>query len=222
MWGGVAADPILVSIPMFIFMGAMLERSGLAKDLLGATEILLERVPGGLAVAVMLMGTIIAAPIGVVGAAVVMLSLIALPHMLAAGYNKQLALGTVASAGTLGILMPPAIMLVVMADLLHIGRNPVRRRHDPGTAAVRTLSDLYHARCDSKAEARARSLPDNRTADKGRVLARHVVWSGANDVPDGPRAGLDLRGLGDGDRERGHGRPGSMVSPRSMDGSRSR
>jgi tripartite ATP-independent transporter DctM subunit len=118
MWGGVAADPVLVSIPMFIFMGAILERSGSAKDMLGATEILLKRVPGGLAVAVMVMGTILAAPIGVVGAAVVLLSLIALPQMLAAGYNKELAVGTVAAAGTLGILIPPAIMLVVMAEML--------------------------------------------------------------------------------------------------------
>src|SRR5688572_21644336 len=118
MWGGVAADPVLVSIPMFIFMGSILQRSGSAKDMLGATEILLKRVPGGLAVAVMVMGTILAAPIGVVGAAVVLLSVIALPQMLAAGYNKELALGTVASAGTLGILLPPAIMLVVMAEML--------------------------------------------------------------------------------------------------------
>ena len=119
MWGGVAADPVLVSIPMFIFMGSILQRSGSAKDMLGATEILLKRVPGGLAVAVMVMGTILAAPIGVVGAAVVLLSVIALPQMLAAGYNKELALGTVASAGTLGILIPPAIMLVVMAEMLN-------------------------------------------------------------------------------------------------------
>ena len=118
MWGGVAVDPVLVSIPMFIFMGSILERSGSAKDMLSATEILLKRVPGGLAVAVMVMGTILAAPIGVVGAAVVMLSVIALPQMLAAGYDKRLAIGTIASAGTLGILIPPAIMLVVMAEML--------------------------------------------------------------------------------------------------------
>jgi tripartite ATP-independent transporter DctM subunit len=119
MWGGVAVDPVLVSVPMFIFMGSILERSGSAKDMLLATEILLKRVPGGLAVAVMVMGTILAAPIGVVGAAVVLLSLIALPQMLASGYNKELAIGTVASAGTLGILIPPAIMLVVMAEMLN-------------------------------------------------------------------------------------------------------
>jgi tripartite ATP-independent transporter DctM subunit len=119
MWGGVAVDPVLVSIPMFIFMGSILERSGSAKDMLLATEILLKRVPGGLAVAVMVMGTILAAPIGVVGAAVVLLSVIALPQMLASGYNKELAVGTIASAGTLGILIPPAIMLVVMAEMLN-------------------------------------------------------------------------------------------------------
>jgi tripartite ATP-independent transporter DctM subunit len=118
MWAGVAADPVLASIPMFIFMGAILERSGSAKDMLSATEVLLKRCPGALAVAVMVMGTILAAPIGVVGAAVITLSVIALPQMLAAGYNKELAIGTIASAGTLGILIPPAIMLVVMAEML--------------------------------------------------------------------------------------------------------
>jgi tripartite ATP-independent transporter DctM subunit len=119
MWGGVAVDPVLVSIPMFIFMGTILERSGSARDMLLATEILMKRVPGALAVAVMVMGTILAAPIGVVGAAVVLLSFIALPQMLDSGYNTRLAVGTVASAGTLGILIPPAIMLVVMAEMLN-------------------------------------------------------------------------------------------------------
>jgi tripartite ATP-independent transporter DctM subunit len=118
MWGGVAADPVLASIPMFIFMGSILERSGSASAMLKATEVLLKRVPGALAVAVMVMGTILAAPIGVVGAAVITLSVIALPQMLASGYDKRLAIGTIASAGTLGILIPPAIMLVVMAEML--------------------------------------------------------------------------------------------------------
>jgi tripartite ATP-independent transporter DctM subunit len=118
MWGGAAADPVLASIPMFIFMGSILERSGSAADMLKATEVLMRRVPGALAVAVMVMGTILSAPIGTVGAAVVTLSVIALPQMLAAGYDKRLAIGTIASAGTLGILIPPAIMLVVMAEML--------------------------------------------------------------------------------------------------------
>jgi tripartite ATP-independent transporter DctM subunit len=118
MWAGVAADPVLASIPMFIFMGAILERSGSAKAMLSATEALLKWCPGALAVAVMVMGTILAAPIGVVGAAVITLSVIALPQMLRSGYDKRLAIGTIASAGTLGILIPPAIMLVVMAEML--------------------------------------------------------------------------------------------------------
>jgi tripartite ATP-independent transporter DctM subunit len=118
MWGDVANDPVLASIPMFIFMGAILERSGSAKDMLNATEVLLRWCPGALAVSVMVIGTILAAPIGVVGAAVITLSVIALPQMLAAGYDKRLAIGTIASAGTLGILIPPAIMLVVMAQML--------------------------------------------------------------------------------------------------------
>ena len=142
MWGGVAADPVLVSVPMFIFMGAILERSGSAKDMLGAMEILLHRVPGGLAVSVMVMGTILAAPIGVVGAAVVMLSLIALPQMIAAGYNKELAIGTVASAGTLGILIPPAIMLVVMAEMLSISAGAL---FAAATMPGLLLSGLYLA-----------------------------------------------------------------------------
>ena len=118
MWGGVAADPVLVSIPMFIFMGTLLERSGAAKNMLDATQLLLRGVPGGLAVTVMVIGTILAAPIGVVGASVVLLSLISLPQMLGRGYQKELAIGTIASAGTLGILIPPSIMLVVMGEML--------------------------------------------------------------------------------------------------------
>ena len=119
MWGGVAVDATLVSIPMFIFMGSILERSGSAASMLRATEILLKRCPAGLAVSVMVMGTILAAPIGVVGAAVVLLSLISLKPKLDAGYHKQLAIGTIGAAGTLGILIPPAIMLVVMAEMLN-------------------------------------------------------------------------------------------------------
>src|SRR5688572_13478933 len=85
MWAGVAADPVLASIPMFIFMGAILERSGSARDMLAATEILMKWCPGALAVSVMVMGTILAAPIGVVGAAVITLSVIALPQMIKIG-----------------------------------------------------------------------------------------------------------------------------------------
>ena len=113
VWGTAASNPIIVAVPMFIFMGTMLERSGVAKDLLSTLQIVTRRIPGGLAMSVTLMGTIMAATTGIVGASVVMLTMIALPSMMERGYSKELATGTIASAGTLGILIPPSIMLAV-------------------------------------------------------------------------------------------------------------
>ena len=115
---GIQENLILTAIPMFILMGTMLERSGIARDLLNCLQVLLRRVPGGLALAVTLMGTILAATTGIIGASVVMMSLLALPVMLERGYDPRLATGTIAASGTLGILIPPSIMLVLMADLL--------------------------------------------------------------------------------------------------------
>ena len=120
IWGGVCENLILVAIPMFIFMGTMLEKSGVAKDLLYALQIMLRRVPGGLALSVTIMGTIMAATTGIIGASVVMMTLLALPVMLERSYDKSLSTGTIAASGTLGILIPPSIMLVIMADLLAI------------------------------------------------------------------------------------------------------
>ena len=118
IYGGVGENLILTAIPMFIFMGTMLERSNVAKDLLYCLQILLRRAPGGLALAVTAMGTIMAATTGIVGASVIMMTLIALPVMLDRSYSPTLATGTIGAAGTLGILIPPSIMLVIMADLL--------------------------------------------------------------------------------------------------------
>jgi TRAP-type mannitol/chloroaromatic compound transport system permease large subunit len=118
IWGGIAESLILTAIPMFIFMGTMLERSGVAADLLRCLEVLLRRVPGGLALSVTLMGTVMAATTGIIGASVVMMTLLALPVMLKSRYDQALATGTIAASGTLGILIPPSIMLVIMSDLL--------------------------------------------------------------------------------------------------------
>ncbi len=118
IWGGIAENLVLTAIPMFIFMGTMLERSGVAADLLQCLQVLLRRVPGGLALSVTLMGTIMAATTGIIGASVVMMTLLALPVMVQRSYNTPLATGTIAASGTLGILIPPSIMLVIMADLL--------------------------------------------------------------------------------------------------------
>jgi tripartite ATP-independent transporter DctM subunit len=120
IYGGIVNNLVLVAIPMFIFMGTMLERSGVARDLLTTLQLLLRRLPGGLAVAVVGLGVIMAATTGIIGASVVMLTLMALPVMSERGYDLPLATGTIASAGTLGILIPPSIMLVVMGNLLSV------------------------------------------------------------------------------------------------------
>ncbi|MDJ0894356.1 MAG: TRAP transporter large permease subunit [Alphaproteobacteria bacterium] len=125
IWGGdgqsgAIQNPILVAIPCFVFMGTMLEKSRVAADLLHILQIMLRRVPGGLALSVTAMGTIMAATTGIIGASVVMMTLLALPTMLRRGYQPALATGTIAASATLGILIPPSIMLVLMANLLAV------------------------------------------------------------------------------------------------------
>ena len=118
IWGQAVQNQVLIAVPMFVFMGTILEKSGVADELLKALQVITRRIPGGLAMSVTLLGTIMAATTGIVGASVIMLTLVALPTMLAAGYSKELSVGTIASAGTLGILIPPSIMLVIMGDLM--------------------------------------------------------------------------------------------------------
>ena len=118
IWASAAENLVLTTIPLFVFMGIMLERSGVAKDMLNSLQTVLGRVPGGLALSVTLLGIILAAATGIVGASVVMMSMLALPVMLNQKYSVRLATGTIASSGTLGILIPPSIMLVVISDLL--------------------------------------------------------------------------------------------------------
>lgn len=120
VYGQAVQNQVLVAIPMFVFMGTMLEKSGVAEQLLHTLQLMLRRVPGGLAVAVTVLGTVMAATTGIVGASVIMLTLIALPVMLGKGYDKSMSVGTIASAGTLGILIPPSIMLVIMGDLVGV------------------------------------------------------------------------------------------------------
>ncbi len=120
IWGQAAENLVLVAIPTFIFMGVMMERSGIAQDLLYCIQLILKRVPGALALGVTIMGTILAAMTGIIGASVTMMTALALPTMLKQGYSPALSCGTIAAAGTLGILIPPSIMLIVMADLLTV------------------------------------------------------------------------------------------------------
>ncbi len=109
---------VLVALPMFIFMGLMLDRSGVAQRLMTNFVRLFGGVRGGMAVTVALIGILLAASTGIIGASVVLLALLGLPQMLDKGYKPELAAGTVCAVGTLGILIPPSIMLVLMADRL--------------------------------------------------------------------------------------------------------
>ncbi len=111
---------VLVAIPMFVFMGLMLDKSAVAENMMRSMQDLFGKVRGGLAVTVAVIGIVLAASTGIIGASVVLLGILSLPAMLKQGYDKSLALGTVAASGTLGILIPPSIMLVIMADQLNL------------------------------------------------------------------------------------------------------
>ncbi len=117
---GIMANYTLLAIPYFIFIGSMLERSGIAENLLETMGILLGRLRGGLALAVVIVGALLAATTGVVAATVVAMGIISLPIMLRYGYSKELATGVIAASGTLGQIIPPSVVLVVLGDQLGV------------------------------------------------------------------------------------------------------
>ena len=117
---GVMENQILLAVPFFIFMGTMLEKSKLAEDLLTTIGQLFGPLRGGLALAVVFVGALLAAATGVVGASVVAMGLISLPVMLRYGYDPRLATGVIAASGTLGQIIPPSVVLIVLADQMGI------------------------------------------------------------------------------------------------------
>jgi tripartite ATP-independent transporter DctM subunit len=115
---GVMNNSVLMAVPLFVFMGIMLEKSGLAENLLETMAILFGKMRGGLAISVVIVGALLAASTGVVGATVVTMGLISLPTMLKRGYQAELATGTIAASGTLGQIIPPSVVLVLLADTI--------------------------------------------------------------------------------------------------------
>ena len=115
---GIMTNETLIAVPLFVFMGVMLERSKLADQLLQSLAAMMRGMPGGLGVAVVLVGAMMAASTGIVGATVVTMGLISLPTMLRKGYDPAVATGTICAAGTLGQIIPPSIVLVMLADVL--------------------------------------------------------------------------------------------------------
>jgi tripartite ATP-independent transporter DctM subunit len=115
---GIMTNVTLIAVPLFVFMGVMLERSKLADQLLQSLAAMMRGMAGGLGVAVVLVGAMMAASTGIVGATVVTMGLISLPTMLRKGYDPAVATGTICAAGTLGQIIPPSIVLVMLADVL--------------------------------------------------------------------------------------------------------
>ena len=117
---GIMNNFVLLAVPLFIFMGMTLERSGIAEKLLETMAILFGKIKGGLAYSVIIVGGMLAASTGIVGATVVTMGLISLPTMIKRGYNTKLATGVIASSGTLGQIIPPSVVLVLLGSVLNI------------------------------------------------------------------------------------------------------
>ncbi|MBT4139478.1 MAG: TRAP transporter large permease subunit [Candidatus Latescibacteria bacterium] len=119
IWG-VMTNYVLIAVPLFVFMGVMLEKSGLAEALLETMALLFGRLRGGLAISVVLVGAMLGASTGIVGATVVTMGLLSLPTMLKRGYRPEIATGTIAASGTLGQIIPPSIVLVLLGSVLNV------------------------------------------------------------------------------------------------------
>lgn len=119
IWGTMT-NFTLLAVPLFIFMGVTLERSGIAEELLETMAVVFGRIRGGLAISVVIVGMFLGASTGIVGATVVTMGLISLPTMLRRGYSPELATGTVSASGTLGQIIPPSIVLVLLGDVIGV------------------------------------------------------------------------------------------------------
>ncbi len=119
IWG-VMTNYVLIAVPLFVFMGVMLEKSGLAEELLETMALLFGRLRGGLALSVVAVGAMLGASTGIVGATVVTMGLLSLPTMLKRGYRAEVAAGTISASGTLGQILPPSIVLVLLGSILNV------------------------------------------------------------------------------------------------------
>lgn len=140
---GTMNNQTLLAVPLFVFMGVMLEKSRIADDLLDAMSRLFGSLRGGLAIAVCLVGALLAASTGIVGATVVTLGLLALPTMLKRGYDPAVATGTLAATGTLGQIIPPSIVLVLLGDVLSSAYQQAQLRQGIFSPQTVSVGDLF-------------------------------------------------------------------------------
>jgi tripartite ATP-independent transporter DctM subunit len=140
---GVMTNEVLIAIPLFIFMGVMLERSKVAEELLDTMGQLFGRLRGGLGISVSIVGAMLAASTGIVGATVITMGLISLPTMLRRGYDPKLACGSIAAAGTLGQIIPPSIVLVVLGDQISNAHQEAQRALGNFSPEPVSVGDLF-------------------------------------------------------------------------------
>jgi tripartite ATP-independent transporter DctM subunit len=119
IWGTMT-NVTLLAVPLFVFMGVVLEKSGLAEELLETMALLFGKLRGGIAISVVVVGAILAASTGIVGASVITMGLVSLPTMLRRGYDKKLICGTICASGTLGQIIPPSVILVLLGDIMGV------------------------------------------------------------------------------------------------------
>lgn len=169
---GFMSDYILLAVPLFIFMGAMMEASGTAEKLYGALYLWLGGLRGGLAIATILMGTILAACVGIIAASTIMMGLIALPSMIQRGYSREVATGSVCAGGTLGILIPPSVMLVIYGPMssLSVGKL-MMGAFMPGLL----LSALYMSYISIRCLIRPADGPPMPAADRAVPLGKKIA-----------------------------------------------
>jgi tripartite ATP-independent transporter DctM subunit len=140
---GIMINQVFVAVPLFVFMGVVLERSRIAEDLLHTLGLMFGRMRGGLGLSVVFVGAVLAASTGVVGATVVTMGLLSLPVMLRAGYSPQLASGIVCASGTLGQIIPPSIILVLLADILQGSYTQAQRAIGNFAPQPFSVADLF-------------------------------------------------------------------------------
>jgi tripartite ATP-independent transporter DctM subunit len=173
IWG-IMTNPTLLAVPLFVFMGVMLEKSGLAEELLETMGLLFGRVRGGLAVSIVAVGALLAATTGVVGATVVTMGIIALPSLMKHGYRTELATGTIAASGTLGQLIPPSIILILLGDVVGV---PVGKLFMATVAPGVLLIALFVAYILVVAWRKPEHAPVVQTEADGRSLGGRVAMS---------------------------------------------
>ncbi|MCP4316350.1 MAG: TRAP transporter large permease subunit [Hyphomicrobiales bacterium] len=137
------SNEVLVAVPLFVFMGVMLERSGVATELLETMARLFGKWPGGLGLSVAFVGMLLAASTGIVGATVVTMGLVSLPTMLAHRYDKRLATGIIAASGTLGQIIPPSIVLIILGDVLSNSYLEARRSIGDWAPTPMSIGDVF-------------------------------------------------------------------------------